>query len=1184
MSVIKGTTGSDQLYGDTGNDTLYGYEDDDTLDGGAGNNRLVGGKGNDTYFIGSVNDVIAELANEGVDTIITALSLDLRKAKYANVENLTVTSGNNSRLDGNALNNQISGDRGNDTLYGYDGNDQLVGGYGNDLLDGGMGNDTLNGDFGDDKLAGGYGDDQLYGDFGNDQLDGGYGNDTLDGDFGDDQLTGGYGDDQLDGGYDNDQLDGGYGNDTLTGGSGDDLLNGGQGNDVLNSGNGNDTLDGGAGNDTLQGEFGNVTFLFGKGDGQDTIKNWRDATDTRQGTLQLKKGVALSDVKVRRVGANLEVLVGSTDKVTVSDFFYTGSPSNPYNPLQQIRFTDSGVAWDLATIEAKVAAGIKVLNGTAGNDKLTGGATDDLISGGAGNDSLVGGAGYDTLDGGLGVDTLVGGLGDDTYRLSDTQDVIVELAGQGTDTVAVQGSFALAGSSLANIENLSSTASNASTLTGNALSNVITARGSAGSLLQGLAGNDTLDGGSGNDTLDGGTGNNTYLFGFGDGHDTILSASDTAAGKLNTLAFKRNVGYGDVQFTLVGADLEISLGGSDKVTVQNFFYDHNTASPLNPIQQIRFADDDYALTTSDIKALALAGDNAIEGGNGNDLLEGATGNDTIHGYAGNDTLDGGGNDDLLDGGLGNNTYLYGVNDGRDIISSASDGTAGKLNTLVFKTGIAASAVTTRQVGADLLLTLSTRDQITVANFFAGSGPGNALNPLQQIKFTDGNVTWDLATIQAKALAYTPVILGTAGDDALTGDYNDNDLRGLAGNDTLDGGGIGNDTLRGGTGNDSYLVHSLNDQVIELAGEGIDTVNLGAYFATNGGTYNLAANVENLTVQTPGGAYHGNELDNSISAPWSGGFTVLYGEGGNDTLVGGGFEGITLVGGTGNDTYVMGRALAGVVETADGGIDTIEASPFYPLGINLSSYANVENINYHSYLGSHIIGNDLDNHISANILFSGAIVDGGKGADHYDVDGNGVTFVFDNEGDRVNTGSGLIQSSVSVDLLQQADVTSAVLVGTDNLNLSGSALADTLTGNDGNNRLEGRAGNDTLLGGLGNDLYVAGAGAGKDTITDVGGDADTLSLVGIASSQLVFSQVGSDLNIAINGLGDQVTVKSWFDSSANQLETVQAADASWSNQQINQLIQAMAATPAGASVSSMANTGQLLTAPTLAVPA
>lgn len=50
-------------------------------------------------------------------------------------------------------------------------------------------------------------------------------------------------------------------------------------------------------------------------------------------------------------------------------------------------------------------------------------------------DTLVGGNGADTLDGGTGNDSLLGGAGNDLFVISDTQDVIIETAGGGADTI-----------------------------------------------------------------------------------------------------------------------------------------------------------------------------------------------------------------------------------------------------------------------------------------------------------------------------------------------------------------------------------------------------------------------------------------------------------------------------------------------------------------------------------------------------------------------------------------------------------------------------------------------------------------------------------------------------------------------------------------------------------------------------
>ncbi|NWB98375.1 RTX toxin, partial [Pseudomonas gingeri] len=129
------------------------------------------------------------------------------------------------------------------------------------------------------------------------------------------------------------------------------------GNDSLDGGVGNDVLDGGTGNDTLNGGTGNNTYLFGRGDGQDQVRYTYDTTVGKFNTLQFKAGVAPSDVMLKQVydpnfgsNAGLELsIAGTTDKITISGFFYQSNSANPYNPVQQVQFADGSV-WNLSNV------------------------------------------------------------------------------------------------------------------------------------------------------------------------------------------------------------------------------------------------------------------------------------------------------------------------------------------------------------------------------------------------------------------------------------------------------------------------------------------------------------------------------------------------------------------------------------------------------------------------------------------------------------------------------------------------------------------------------------------------------------------------------------------------------------------------------------------------------------------
>ena len=252
---------------------------------------------------------------------------------------------------------------------------------------------------------------------------------------------------------------------------------------------GDDTLIGGAGNDTLGGGIGVDSMVGGTGD-----------------DLYLVNSTA--DVVVELVNEGLDTV-------------------------------DSAATYTLsANVENLILrSGFGNINGTgnASDNVLTGNEGANLLSGTGGNDTLEGGAGNDTLQGGLGVDLMTGGTGDDLYLVNVTDDVVVELADEGIDTVDSAANYTLS----ANVENLILRNGQGNINgTGNASDNVLTGNAQANQLLGldgndtliGNGGNDTLNGGAGDDSMVGGAGNDIFVFGSGFGQDVITGFDSAPAG------------------------------------------------------------------------------------------------------------------------------------------------------------------------------------------------------------------------------------------------------------------------------------------------------------------------------------------------------------------------------------------------------------------------------------------------------------------------------------------------------------------------------------------------------------------------------------------------------------------------------------------------------------------------------
>jgi Ca2+-binding RTX toxin-like protein len=723
---LVGDSGNDSISGLDGNDFLEGGDGNDTLDGGIGNDTMAGGAGDDTYVVGSTGDQVVELAGNGTDAVNASVSYTLG----ANVENLQQSGTASINGTGNELGNIIVGNAGNNALNGYYGNDIISGGDGDDNIIGWYGNDTLSGGNGNDTISGGLDNDVMYGDAGNDTIDGGGGNDTMFGGAGDDFYSvdsngdvvteqAGEGTDTvlasisyaLGANVENLQLYGSAGlnatgnelDNRINGNSGNNTILGMAGNDTLIGGDGNDSLDGGVGTDTLVGGTGNDTYVVDSRSDQVTEKAG-EGTDT----VVASASYVLSD-NVENLQLSSTADINGTGNAL--DNRITGNTgNNAIDGLAGNDTIDGGNGNDAITggdgndqitggygnDTVDGGTGNDTIDGGYGNDTLSGGTGDDVMTGGMDNDFLNGGAGNDNLNGGGGNDTMVGGTGDDVYAVDSAGDVVVEQAGEGTDTVQVSITYTLA----ANVENLQMFSNASINATGNELDNKMT--GNAGNnVMLGLGGNDTLSGGDGNDTLDGGTGINTLTGGAGNdifvmkGGSATSTVTDFSAGdSIDTSALIK--AGAKVQIVQSGNNLVIQYTTGDDVVLQNtnisdlkttasgfvFSAGNGDASKLlgtvtSPSRNLNGGHDkDTIVSAYNDSLMGGKAHNLTLTGNGNlwgrgnnldNTIIGNNGKNELFGGKGHDVLNGGKGNDYLQGDAGSDTFIIARGKGSDTI-------------------------------------------------------------------------------------------------------------------------------------------------------------------------------------------------------------------------------------------------------------------------------------------------------------------------------------------------------------------------------------------------------------------------------------------------------------------------------------------------------------------------------------
>ena len=683
--------------------------------------------------------------------------------------------------------------------------------------------------------------------------------------------------------------------------------------------------------------------------------------------------------------------------------------------------------------------------------------------------------------------------------------------------------------------------------------------------LFGDAGNDILVGGEGDDWLSAGVGND-HLYGQA-GADVLLgdSGDDYLDGGSEDDRLSGGIGA-DVLFGGTGNDRLEGGAGNDVLSGENgndvLFGDDGDdqlygGSGVDELQGGAGQDLMCGESGND-RLFGQVGDDVLYGGDGDDLLvgftaandykqtldTGETDNDWLYGGAGNDVLVGGFGNDYLDGGAGADVMEGGQGDDTYVVNSSNDVILELRNEGYDRVISSTSYLLNAQV-----------EELRLLEGFDSHGTGNAL------------------------------------DNLLIGNSRDNILDGVT----------GADRMIGGAGNDTYFVDNAGDLTVELANEGIDTVQASI-------SHTLADNLENLVLLDFAKAEKGL-IDGRPS--------LIYGFPKANEL--------DYMQGDANPDYRGTCALTSIANlltqtdrpTSEGDVlqVAIDNRWLNPIAFTPSTRGGTRVEHQQAILNNYGLRNDLLSGYSetatANLLRSGrgviqAVNAGalwdvqskvGDGGVNHMVTITGVAYA-ETTGELLgfyiaDSGRKLVSDMtrfVGIELFRQAanvagtyaiytieplklwdeDINATgnsqdnLLVGNrgDNV-LTGGAGNDTLEGQGGNDVLDGGAGDDTLVGGAGNDTYLFGRGYGHDTVkTDAlaASEAEYVRfLEAVGPDNLWFSRNGRHLDVSIIGTQDRLTVNDWFTDPSKQNLTFETFEGeALIASQVNRLVDAMAA--------------------------
>jgi len=496
------------------------------------------------------------------------------------------------------------------------------------------------------------------------------------------------------------------------------------------------------------------------------------------------------------------------------------------------------------------------------------------------------------------------------------------------------------------------------TFTGTSADEIITPGTVSGTVLrspQGAkpgSGADTIDGAAGNDSIDGAGGNNSLLGGAGNDTLTAGSGSDTISG-------------GDDDDTInAGGGNDRVLGGSGRDSIVG-------AGGADTL----FGDD---------------GNDTLMGGNGNDWLAGGSGDDRLWGGAGNDTMIG-------DAGVDTFVWTATAFAGGDIAAGAADSVVAaaadgdRLDfTSAFEGLLRVDGVTLAAAANDVAIGGDFVPGATNLRFTGsalqidlnGSNAFESAGDFQILLSGISAVTYEVATktFLLHDAVGGRVIIGTDGNDSLTGGGANDTIIGGGGSDTI-AGGDGDDVMSGGEGFD-YL----------NGGSGSDTVDYS--YRDTGGSIALwrgradfavdldgLSNIENV-IGTRGndnisGTVGTNRLEGGEGNDW------LSGGSGDDTLIGG-YGNDTLNGESGSDLFVWTATDLGDGDIAAGAVDSVIAAAAdgdrLDFAASVEASLQVAGAALGSRAGNVAIGTDFSPGLT-NVRFTGSAL-------QFDLDGDG----------------------------------------------------------------------------------------------------------------------------------------------------------------------------------------------------